>query len=739
MAAALVEALASTNTNSSGTPYSGYLVVVYAAGTSTEVAVWYDRAQTDPSASGVTRFSLDTTGRKNVYANSQNDYKVFEPGADPSVDSPVFSILGLDIGAPGTVTDYSALQATSSTTDGALVLVGYRSAVGDGGGDSFYWDSSDLSAEVAADPGKIIFVAPDSDSTGASGAWRRPEVGFVSLLWAGVDNTGSTDCATEFARAIVQSVVVPGFGHVKVPRGKYKVASNINILHRNVKIVGAMGDNWLPDNGGGTSDRFGTEISFTGSGDLFTLGTDTGQYAGTPWTAYYDGYQSLTIENILMVNNNTDTALNNGQGSYQDGSAGLRDYRGGDIKLNNVGFKNFHYGFWGHQSDINTFNQIDANACKVGVYLGPRSDQNVFKNPYILLCDVAVDIDGASHSDWYSPVFVGNGSDTEEGIVIRKATRSHNFYSPWFEHYQGQASGNKAFVEIGVTAEVSGTFDVLALNINFINPIILTNAVGVDYHVPYLLSIDKGEHIAITNPAPGQGFYNVISLVELISDNAYCYIQTSDINWEYQLYTITGGTGAGASAEISRIHKQFLGGRVYIRDIPADTERDFYLTNEVKDRAVSFVFNQLGTDFSTLVEFGGKKFLTNYLARASTPPGSLTWKVGDMFTYTDPIAGGFLGEVVTAAGTQGAYSEGLTASITSGQTTVTLSGSTSVLKKEQHIKIAGAGPASADLDTVITSVSGDTVEINDAAGTTVSGAAVSYNAATFKEFGAIAS
>lgn len=45
----------------------------------------------------------------------------------------------------------------------------------------FEFDSSDLSAEVAADPDEITYVAPGSDPTGASGAYvRRPVNGLVN-------------------------------------------------------------------------------------------------------------------------------------------------------------------------------------------------------------------------------------------------------------------------------------------------------------------------------------------------------------------------------------------------------------------------------------------------------------------------------------------------------------------------------------------------------------------------------
>lgn len=55
-------------------------------------------------------------------------------------------------------------------------LVACKITKGDSGGGLFYWDSSDLSAEVTADPTSETYVAPNSDLTGASGSWVRQPI-----------------------------------------------------------------------------------------------------------------------------------------------------------------------------------------------------------------------------------------------------------------------------------------------------------------------------------------------------------------------------------------------------------------------------------------------------------------------------------------------------------------------------------------------------------------------------------
>lgn len=58
---------------------------------------------------------------------------------------------------------------------------------------TFIWDNSDLSAEVAVDTLSAVYVAPDSDPTGASGAWVRELSGFLTPEMFGCVNDDGTD------------------------------------------------------------------------------------------------------------------------------------------------------------------------------------------------------------------------------------------------------------------------------------------------------------------------------------------------------------------------------------------------------------------------------------------------------------------------------------------------------------------------------------------------------------------
>jgi hypothetical protein len=92
------------------------------------------------------------------------------------------------------VSDYTGLRALKPT--GSIsIMVGYRTSENDGGGGQFRWDSSDLSTEVTADTQSGIYVAPNSDATGTSGAWVRVYEGAVNVRWFGPGGTVSTDSA----------------------------------------------------------------------------------------------------------------------------------------------------------------------------------------------------------------------------------------------------------------------------------------------------------------------------------------------------------------------------------------------------------------------------------------------------------------------------------------------------------------------------------------------------------------
>jgi len=97
-----------------------------------------------------------------------------------------------------TVATKAALKALDTSLGYASVFVQGRTSAGDGGGGLFRWSSSNNSANVTADTLEGIYIAPDSDTDGSSGAWVRADVNFILPEWFGGKADNSTDNATVF-------------------------------------------------------------------------------------------------------------------------------------------------------------------------------------------------------------------------------------------------------------------------------------------------------------------------------------------------------------------------------------------------------------------------------------------------------------------------------------------------------------------------------------------------------------
>lgn len=112
----------------------------------------------------------------------------------------------------------TALKALAANAAPTVTLLGYASA-GDGGNGEFHWDASDLSTEVSADTENGLYVPPDSDNTGASGAWVRPAARPRSLrqwnaAWFGLIDHATTD-QTEVLQKIIDAYD-PADGSIEV-------------------------------------------------------------------------------------------------------------------------------------------------------------------------------------------------------------------------------------------------------------------------------------------------------------------------------------------------------------------------------------------------------------------------------------------------------------------------------------------------------------------------------------------
>lgn len=103
----------------------------------------------------------------------------------------------LSILSIATLTALKAMAVPASS--GFEVSVRGRNSLLDGYEGIFIWNSSNLSTEVTSDTQNGIYVPPNSDTTGSSGAWVRRDWknGYLNVLWFGLigDNSTNNDTA----------------------------------------------------------------------------------------------------------------------------------------------------------------------------------------------------------------------------------------------------------------------------------------------------------------------------------------------------------------------------------------------------------------------------------------------------------------------------------------------------------------------------------------------------------------
>lgn len=182
--------------------------------------------------------------------------------------------------------------------------------------------------------------------------------------------------------------------------------------------------------------------------------------------------------------------------------------------------------------------------------------------------------------------------------------------------------------------------------------------------------------------------------------------------------TITDSTGGNLKAGI-----------LEVQDGSASPAKNTYRDNQISGLNQDICITFSGTDQSLVVR----------PAMSTSAPTANTWARGQIQYHAFPASGGSIGWVSTdsRAGSFSTYSS--TGTINSGTAALTLA-STDGLFEGMSITIAGAGPASAALNTVISALNRSTkvATLQDNASTSVVAAAVTPYNPTFKTWGVIA-
>jgi hypothetical protein len=242
--------------NAGGASASGYYLKGYVAGTTTPLSMGTDSTPTATLA----KCKLNTRGEP--ISNDADETTVFIPHFNASykivlyvnttdadnnttanavwvVDNitGVFDASDISYDANTTVVqklnnlnaaDYIELTAVDVTQlqDYDSIDVAYRAVEGDGGGGRFVWSTANYSAEVTLDAQSGIYVAPNSDATGASGCFVRADITKIYSSFFGSkedwDGATGTDDSTAEQAAI-----------------DYCIASEVDLHKKSISLLSA--------------------------------------------------------------------------------------------------------------------------------------------------------------------------------------------------------------------------------------------------------------------------------------------------------------------------------------------------------------------------------------------------------------------------------------------------------------------------------------------------------------------
>lgn len=234
------------------------------------------------------------------------------------------SAKGVDLvaGAGKTIATRTAMKALTSAADKARPLTlmeDVPSRLGRMG--TFVWDASDLSAEVSGDAQEGIYIPPDSDATGASGAWVRQYGGHPRADWFGALPGNSAAANTTALQGAVDYLLNTDADTLRIPSGKYDYTTlncldsggTARAVRGKIRIVGD-GQLSLSDTFGSTTQEYATILNCTSTdgtnGIVMSDGTTTSRrvivegvtviYGGTGYAISCDYCPEAAVRDVSI-------------------------------------------------------------------------------------------------------------------------------------------------------------------------------------------------------------------------------------------------------------------------------------------------------------------------------------------------------------------------------------------------------------------------------------------------------